>query len=139
MEICENENDTKNARIITLENCVKIIQEPPANTICIVTKTGQIVLNTSTEEDLKLWTKSLQSVAFREKAGTLNRNSVIEDNDLYCSSFNEGKFTVTLVATEISNKNNMEPKIHTLVLTSSEIQLKNYEDESIIVAKWPYR
>lgn len=119
---------------------MKITQEAaPANLISIVTKTGQIVLSTATEDDSKLWTKSLQAVAFRENAGTLNRNSVIEENDLYCSSFNEGKFTVTLVATDISIKNNMEPKQHTLVLTSSEIQLKNYDDESVIVAKWPYR
>lgn len=107
------------------------------NLINIITETGQIVLNVENEVDLDSWTKSFQSVAFKEKTGTLNRTAVIEDNDLYCSSYNEGKFTVTLLPTDTSIKNNLESKIYTLHLTTTEIQLKNYDDS--LVCKWPYR
>jgi hypothetical protein len=66
------------------------------------------------------------------------RNAVIEDNDLYCPSYNDGSFTVTLLPTETANKNKLESRIYHLQLTTTEIQLKNYEDE-VMVAKWPYR
>lgn len=140
LEICESKED-KNPKIITLENCVKITQEPaPANLIQLVTKTGTLTLNTLTDEDLKEWVTALQTVAFRDKGGTMCRNSAIEeDNDLYCSSYGDGLFIVTLVPSETSIRCNLEPKNYMLHLTATELQLKSAEDLSIIKAKWPYR
>jgi docking protein 2 len=88
---------------------------------------------------LKKWIVALQSIAFKDKNNTLNRNSVIEtDNDLYCSSYNEGIFTVTLIPTETSIKNKIEANNYNLTLTTTEIQLKT-KDESTFISKWPYR
>lgn len=140
LEIGDNETD-KNLRLVTLENCIKVNSEPlPALLINVHTKTGQIVFQCSNESELNLWTKSLQQVAFRETHNEKQskRNSMVEYNELYCSSISEGKFTCTLMPTDITIKNKLESKIYILELTSTEIQLKNYEDESI-VAKWPYR
>lgn len=142
MEICEKEDD-KNPKIITLENCVKITQEPaPANQINIVTKTGTLTLNALNETELKHWVQALQNVAFKEKSSTLARNSVMEeDNDLYCSSYTDGIFTVNLQATDLAPfKNPIEPKSYTLQLTATEIQLKHLDvNGSTILTKWPYR
>lgn len=140
LEIGDSEVD-KNPRIITLENCIKVISEPaPSLTINLTTKSGQIVFQCNNDTELNLWTRTLQQVAFNEKLGTLSkRNSIVEYNELYCSSFSEGKFTCTLVPTDITVKNKLEAKVYVLELTSTEIQLKSYEDESNLVAKWPYR
>lgn len=140
LEICESKDD-KNPKIITLENCVKITQEPaPANLIHIVKMTGTLTLNTLTEEDLKEWLNALQSVAFRDKGGTSSRSTAIEeDNDLYCSSYGDGLFIVKLIPSETSIRCNIEPKSYMLHLTATELQLKSAEDLSNIIAKWPYR
>jgi docking protein 2 len=138
LEICENEGD-KNPRIVTLENCIKVFCESlQALIINVLTKSGQIVFQCSDENELNLWTKNLQSVAFHDKFTAFKRNSIVEYNELYCSSFSEGRFTCTLISTDITLKNKLEPKDYILELTSSEIQLKNYNDDTI-VAKWPYR
>lgn len=139
LEICEKEDD-KNPKIITLENCVKITQEPaPANLIHVVTKSGTLTLNALNENDLKKWVNALQSVAFKDK-GTLPRNSVIEeDNDLYCTSYSDGVFTIRLHLSDTSVKCNLEAKTYVLHLTTTELQLKSMEEHNVIVAKWPYR
>lgn len=137
LEIGDSETD-KNPRLVTLENCIKVNSELASLQINVVTKSGQIVFQCSNESELNLWTKSLQSVAFNEKLAQSKRNSIVEYNELYCSSFSEGKFTCTLTPTDITIKNKLETKDYILELTSTEIQLKNTEDESI-VAKWPYR
>lgn len=137
LEISDSETD-KSARIVTLENCIKVFSE--SLNINVITKTGQITFQCSNENELNLWTKQLQSVAFNDKlTHSSMRNSEIEINDLYCSSMYEGKFKVSLVATDATVKNKLEPKMYTLQLTSTEIQLKSYDDESASVAKWPYR
>lgn len=68
------------------------------------------------------------------------RNSVIEeDNDLYCTSYGDGIFTVNIVASDIAQLQcKLEAKSYILHLTTTEIQLKNIENNSMIV-KWPYR
>lgn len=142
MEIGDKEDD-KNPKIITLENCVKITQEPPpANLINIVTKTETLTLNALNEKDLKDWLEALQSVAFKDKTQPPARNSVMEeDNDLYCTSYTDGIFTVNLQAADLAQINSsLEPKTYTMQLTATEIQLKNLDvNGATIVAKWPYR
>lgn len=139
MEICDKEDD-KNPKIITLENCVKITQEPsPANLIHVVTKSGTLTLSALNDNDLKKWVNALQSVAFKDK-GTLPRNSVIEeDNDLYCTSYSDGVFTIRLHLSDTSVKCNLEAKTYLLHLTTTELQLKSMEENNAIVARWPYR
>lgn len=140
LEIGDSETD-KNLRLVTLENCIKVNSESSTLIINVVTKSGQIVFQCNNESELNLWTKSLQSVAFNEKlnlSSQSKRNSIVEYNELYCSSFSEGKFTCTLTPTDITIKNKLESKDYILELTATEIQLKNLDDESI-VAKWPYR
>lgn len=142
LEIGDKEDD-KNPKIITLENCVKITQEPPpANLIHIVTKTETLTLNALNDKDLKDWLDALQSVAFKDKTQSPARNSVMEeDNDLYCTSYTDGIFTVNLQAADLAQINcSLEPKTYTLHLTATEIQLKNLDvNGATIVAKWPYR
>lgn len=139
IEISDNETD-RNPRIVTLENCIKVNSEPPPLLLInVTTKSGQIVFQCANETEMNLWTKSLQSVAFNDKLTPSKRNSIVEYNELYCSSFSEGKFTVNLISTDITVKNKLEPKIYTLELTTTEIQLRNYDDDSLIMAKWPYR
>lgn len=141
LELCESEHENKNATIVTLENCVKITNEPaPANLITIVTKTGQLVLNVIDEEELKKWTRALQKVAFKEKIQSVKRASVIEtDNELYYSSYDEGVFDVKLIADETLKKCRIEPKKYILELTQTEMQLRDYKNRDYIVSKWPYR
>lgn len=140
LEISEGETADKNPRIVTLENCIKVNSEPsPSFLINVITKSGQIVFQCTNESELNLWTKSLQTVAFNDKLAPSKRNSIVEYNELYCSSTMEGKFTCNLISTDITVKNKMEPKIYTLELTTTEIQLRNYDNDTKIVAKWPYR
>lgn len=126
---------------MTLENCVKITQEPaPANLIHIVTKTGTLTLNALSDEEQRKWVDALQSVAFKDKGGNNLRNSVIEeDNDLYCTSFSDGIFTVRLMLSEISVKCHLEARPYILHLTATDLQLKCLDDKNGPVAKWPYR
>lgn len=141
MEITDNEIDDKNPRIVTLENAVKVnsLTEPSqVHLINVTTKTGQIIFQCTNEVELNLWTNQLQAVAFNDKLTQSKRNSIVEYNELY-TSFSEGKFTCKLSPTDITIKNKLEAKLYILELTMTEIQLKNYEEESIIMAKWPYR
>ncbi|GAB0100660.1 uncharacterized protein DMENIID0001_167340 [Sergentomyia squamirostris] len=142
LEIADSETD-KNPRILTLENCVKITSEgAPAYLIHIVTKTENVTIGTHGEEELKKWLSSLQTVAFKEKSSChgMNRSSAIEeDNDLYCSSYSDGVFTVKLIPSDTSIRCNLAMRSYRLSLTTVELQLRSFEDESVIVAKWPYR
>ncbi|XP_017473948.1 PREDICTED: uncharacterized protein LOC108364676 [Rhagoletis zephyria] len=140
LEICESKDD-KNPKIVTLENCVKITQEPaPANLIQVIKKTESLTLNTLSEEDLKEWTNALQMVAFRNKNSLHTSQAAIEeDNDLYCSSFGDGLFIVTLIPSDTSIRCNLEAKSYMLHLTATELQLKCTDDLNEIRARWPYR
>ncbi|XP_062138829.1 probable serine/threonine-protein kinase ndrD [Drosophila sulfurigaster albostrigata] len=138
LEICENKDD-KNPKIFTLENCVKITQEPPpANLIQIVKRNGQLTLNTNSDEELKDWVTALQMVAFCDISGMHAAHGAIEeDNDLYCSSF-DGLFIITLIPSEASIRCNIEPRTYMLQMTPTELQLKS-EDLNVTIAMWPYR
>lgn len=140
LEICESKDD-KNPKIVTLENCVKITQEvAPANLIQVIKKTESLTLNALSEEDLKEWTNALQMVAFRNKNSiNIPQAAIEEDNDLYCSSFGDGLFIITLIPSETSIRCNIESKSYILHLTATELQLKCTEDLNEIRAKWPYR
>ncbi|XP_073835272.1 docking protein homolog isoform X2 [Musca autumnalis] len=140
LEICESKDD-KNPKIITLENCVKITQEPsPANLICIVKKTATLTLNAINEESLKEWVNALQNVAFRNKnENTQSMSAIEEDNDLYCSSYGDGLFIVSLVPTEASIRCNIDPKCYMLQLTATELQLKSTNGSKTVISNWPYR
>lgn len=127
---------------------MKITQEPaPANQINIVKKTNDLMTNLTlfalNEIELKHWVEALQSVAFKDKGSTLTRaDSVREkENDLYCTSYSDGIFTVNLLASDATLlKNTIEPKTYTLQLTATEIQLKHLDINGVtLIAKWPYR
>lgn len=152
LEILDKEDD-RNPKIITLENCVKITQEPPpANQINIVKKTNDtLTLFALNETDLKRWVEALQSVAFKDKSNTLVRTNSVreEENDLYCTSYSDGIFTVNLQTADATNlKYSIEKALHiepipttfTLQLTATEIQLKYLEMNGVtLVTQWPYR
>lgn len=139
LEICESKDD-KNPKIITLENCVKITQEPSTNLISIVKKTATLTLNAINEDNLKEWVNALQNVAFRNK-NELNQNlsAIEEDNDLYCSSYGDGLFIVSLVPSEASIRCNIDPKCYLLQLTATELQLKTTCGSKNVISYWPYR
>lgn len=69
------------------------------------------------------------------------RHSVMEeDNDLYCTSYSDGIFTVKLVPSDICTKCNLEAKTYLLHLTATDLQLKSAADDTnTIIVKWPYR
>ncbi|XP_013098824.1 uncharacterized protein LOC106081430 [Stomoxys calcitrans] len=138
LEICESKED-KNPKIVTLENCVKITQEPsPANLICIVKKTATLTLNAVNEDSLKEWVNALQNVAFPNNK-IQNISAIEEDNDLYCSSYGDGLFIVSLVPSEASVRCSIEPKCYILQLTATELQLKSTNGSKNVISNWPYR
>lgn len=144
LEIFDKEDDPKPIKIITLENCVKITQEPDNNfQINIVKKPNDNhILSASNESELKCWVESLQNVAFKDKASTLTRTNSVreEENDLYCTSYSDGIFTVNLLASDATLLKTIEPKTYTLQLTATEIQLKHLDVNGVtLIAKWPYR
>lgn len=120
---------------------MKITQEScPANLIYIVKKTGTLTLNALNEESLKEWVNALQTVAFRCKnEHMLAQSAIEEDNDLYCSSYGDGLFIVTLIPSEASIRCNIESKVYMLHLTATELQLKSTSDLNNIISNWPYR
>ncbi|KAH8343375.1 hypothetical protein KR059_009440 [Drosophila kikkawai] len=138
LEMCESKED-RNPKIFTLENCVKITQEPPPDRLIhIVKRHGTLTLSTSSEEELKDWITALQTVAFCDTSPSGGIGGAIEeDNDLYCSSF-DGLFIITLIPSEASIRCNIEPKTYMLQMTPTELQLKS-KDLGATVAMWPYR
>ncbi|KAH8245389.1 hypothetical protein KR032_009744 [Drosophila birchii] len=138
LEMCESKED-RNPKIFTLENCVKITQEPPPDRLIhIVKRHGTLTLSTSSEEELKDWITALQTVAFCDTSPSGGIGGAIEeDNDLYCSSF-DGLFIITLIPSEASIRCSIEPKTYMLQMTPTELQLKS-EDLGTTVAMWPYR
>ncbi|XP_001355146.2 rho GTPase-activating protein gacK [Drosophila pseudoobscura] len=140
LEMCENKDD-KNPKIFTLENCVKITQDPPPDKLIhIVKHNGTLTVNTNSDEELKDWITALQTVAFCDTAAgghAVHGGAIEEDNDLYCSSF-DGLFMITLIPSEASIRCSIEPKTYMLQMTPTELQLKS-EDLNVTIAMWPYR
>lgn len=82
---------------------------------------------------------ALKSIAFKERNSTLERSSIIEkDNDLYQLSYSDGEFSVNLLVSDTTIRCNLEPKMYSLAITATELQLKSLESFGVI-AKWPYR
>lgn len=119
------------SRIITLENCIKIMQKSPTY-FSLMTRTATYEFGTFSVNDLTHWLKSLQAVAFPDEISRIS--SIEEDNDLYCSS-GEGVFSVKLHPSKASIRCGLEPKSYTLVLTSTAIQLR---DDTELLYTWPY-
>ncbi|XP_043660771.1 uncharacterized protein LOC122625019 [Drosophila teissieri] len=137
LEMCESKED-RNPKIFTLENCVKITQEPPPERLIhIVKRQATLTLSTSSEEELKDWITALQTVAFCDTSPSGGIGAIEEDNDLYCSSF-DGLFIITLIPSEASIRCCIEPKTYMLQMTPTELQLKS-EDLGATIAMWPYR
>ncbi|KAI8035454.1 uncharacterized protein LOC128260652 [Drosophila gunungcola] len=137
LEMCESKED-RNPKMFTLENCVKITQEPPPDRLIhIVKRHGTLTLSTSSEEELKDWITALQTVAFCDTSPSGGIGAIEEDNDLYCSSF-DGLFIITLIPSEASIRCCIEPKTYMLQMTPTELQLKS-EDMGATIAMWPYR
>lgn len=119
------------ARIITLENCIKITQKSTTY-FSIITRTTTYEFGTSSVSELNGWLRALQSVAFPDEISKVS--SMEEDNDLYCSSA-EGVFIVKLHSSKASARCGLEPKQYTLVLTSTAIQLRS---DTELLYTWPY-
>ncbi|XP_069679639.1 docking protein 2 [Periplaneta americana] len=140
LEVFDNEEEvSKNTtiRIITLENCIKIMQDAQKhqpNVFVIVTKSASHHFASLTEREMSDWISAFQSIAFKDDC---SRHTIEEDNDLYCSS-GEGVFTVNLVPSEASTRCKLEPGPYTLVIASAAIQLRDTQDHRLLFT-WPYR
>lgn len=140
LEVFDNEEEvSKNTtiRIITLENCIKIMQDAQKhqpNVFAIVTKNAIHHFASLSEKELSDWISAFQSVVFKDDC---SRRTIEEDNDLYCSS-GEGVFTVNLVPSEASTRCKLEPGPYTLVVASAAIQLHDSQEHRLLFT-WPYR
>ncbi|KAI5741722.1 hypothetical protein M8J76_016505 [Diaphorina citri] len=140
LEIFENEDDPKNSAvpILTLENCIKIcedVQKNQAHVFVVITKTNTHHFSSNSQDDMIDWISAFQAVAFRDNA---SRQTIEEDNDLYCSSGDSGIFSVKLVSSEASERCGLETGPYTLTVTSSALQLHRIGDSQVLVT-WPYR
>uniref|UniRef100_A0A1B6CDD1 Uncharacterized protein n=1 Tax=Clastoptera arizonana TaxID=38151 RepID=A0A1B6CDD1_9HEMI len=141
LEVFENEeesNKTSINPIITLENCIKITQDAQKNqpfVFLVVTKTSVHHFAANSEEDMCQWISALQSVAFKDN---VSRQTIEEDNDLYCSSGDAGIFSVKLVPSDASDKCGLLPGPYTLVVTPAALQLRDSSEQHILYT-WPYR
>jgi len=140
LEVFDNEEEvSKNTtvRIITLENCIKIMQDAQKhqpNVFAIVTKNAIHYFASLSEKEMSDWIAAFQSVVFKDDC---SRHTIEEDNDLYCSS-GEGVFTVNLVPSEASTRCKLEPGPYTLVVASAAIQLCDAQEHRLLFT-WPYR
>lgn len=135
----ENASKTLSVPIVTLEDCVKITQDPQKTqsfVFTVVTKTKIHYFAGSSESDMLDWISAFQSVAFQDSA---SRQTIEEDNELYCSSGGDvGVYKVVLVPTEASKRCELFPGDYTLVVSTVALQLKQIRDNSVLYT-WPYR
>nr|BAN20322.1 downstream of kinase [Riptortus pedestris] len=135
----ENASKTLSCTIVTLEDCIKIIQDPQKtqpHVFTVVTKTKIHYFAASSENDMHDWISAFQSVAFQD---TASRQTIEEDNDLYCSSGGDtGIYKVTLVPTDASKRCKLTPGEYTLIVSTAALQLRMTNDNSLLFT-WPYR
>ncbi|KAJ8919009.1 hypothetical protein NQ315_016914, partial [Exocentrus adspersus] len=125
--------DSKDPRIITLENCIKV-HAKSGTIFCVTTKTAVHEFATLTEQSLTDWLSAIQSVAFPDEDPA--DADVQEDNDLYCST-GDIKFIVKVEQSAASLRCGLENKNYNLVLTSTALQLRNIPDNNLLYT-WPY-
>ncbi|XP_044738307.1 docking protein 2 [Chrysoperla carnea] len=122
-------------KIYTLENCIKISQTD-VNIFTVITKTWCQNFGTQNPLELTKWIAAFQSVAF-DKIDSSQNQSIVEDNELYSSS-GAGTFTVLLCQSEASERCGLEPKIYTLVISSTSTKLKDFDTGKTLFT-WPHR
>lgn len=136
LEIFDSTDDAnlfKNPRIISLHDCVRITNRGPTF-FTLHMNTTTYDFGTQSEESLLEWINALQIVIFPDDVSKVS--SILEDNDLYCSS-GEGIFSVKLLPSDASNRCGLEPINYTLVLTPSSLQLRSSGDNKLLFT-WPY-
>ncbi|XP_050529381.1 docking protein 2 [Daktulosphaira vitifoliae] len=127
------------ASIIPLESCVKITedaQKHQPNVFAVWTKTGVHHFSANSEQEMTEWICALQAVAFRDNA---SRQTIEEDNDLYCSSGDAGVFSVKLVPSDASVRCGLKEQPYTLVVTPVALQLRESDENDTLLLTWPYR
>lgn len=129
----EDSNTSKNPRIIPLTNCIKITPRKE-NKFTILFKAVSYDFIALSEQCMNEWVSAFQSVAFGDDISRVT--SILEDNDLYCSS-GEGIFSVKLLLSEAAIRCGLEATNYILALTSTAIQLRS-SNENKLLFTWPY-
>lgn len=105
-------------------------------TFTVTTKTATYDFNAPDNRSMSEWLSAIQSVAFPDNVSKIT--SIEEDNELYCSS-GEGVFNVKIYPSPASVRCGLsEFKSHTLVFTSTAIQLRSSDDGNKLLFTWPY-
>ncbi|CAH0382635.1 unnamed protein product [Bemisia tabaci] len=142
LELFDSKEDVvskvSSAPIITLENCIKITrdaQKHQPHVFVLVTKVSIHHFAANSEDEMDEWLSAFQAVAFKDN---VSRQTVEEDNDLYCSSGDVGVFEVRLSKSDASVRCGLEPGSYTLVVAPSALQLRSLKDQTLLFT-WPYR
>jgi len=142
LEVFDGTEDQKSsniASIIPLESCVKITQDAQKhqpNVFAVWTKTGVHHFAANNEQEMTDWICALQAVAFRDN---VSRQTIEEDNDLYCSSGDAGVFSVKLISSDASERCGLKEQSYTLVITPVALQLRESDENDTLLLTWPYR
>ncbi|KAH1019147.1 hypothetical protein HUJ04_009011 [Dendroctonus ponderosae] len=133
VEIYENVQRTGQAKIVTLEDVVKISPKATKQ-INIVTKNAIMEFETINDEDSTLWFEMLKKVAFSDGESAKN-DGIEQDNELYCS-VDEGVFFVKLHPSEASQRCNLIEKTYILQVTESALHLLH--PDNTLLYSWPF-
>ncbi|XP_050438404.1 docking protein 2 [Adelges cooleyi] len=135
----EDQKPSTIASIIPLESCVKITQDAQKhqpNVFAVWTKTSVHHFSANSEQEMTEWICALQAVAFKDN---VSRQTIEEDNDLYCSSGDAGVFSVKLVSSDASVRCGLKEQPYTLVVTPVALQLRESDENDTLLLTWPYR
>lgn len=142
LEVFDSEEEvgkTSSNIIITLENCIKIMQDAQkhqSNVFVVITKSSSYYFSANSEEEMHDWIHAFQMIAFKDN---VSRQTIEEDNDLYCSSGDAGIFSVRLVYSEASARCGLnEGHYYILAVTPVALQLHDSDKEQVLYT-WPYR